>query len=106
LFQILLKVHGFQIHDLGVDVAPDLFLAKAMELKPIAVGLSCLMVGAYNSMRGTVAVLRTDPATASIPIVIGGQVNADVCQYVGADHWAADAMDGVNWCLEQFATRQ
>lgn len=103
LFQVLLKVHGFQVHDLGVDVPPEQFLARAVELKPVAVGLSGLIVSAYSAMRATISLLRADPRTAAIPLMIGGQVNAEICQYVGADYWAADAMDGVEWCLERFS---
>lgn len=101
LFQILLKVHGFGVCDLGVDVPVGKFVAKARELKPAVVGLSCLIIGAYKAMRETILLLRADPETASIPIVIGGQVNDDVCRYVGADHWSTDAIDGVNWCRER-----
>jgi methanogenic corrinoid protein MtbC1 len=100
LFQIMLNVHGFNVHDLGVDVAPAKFLEKARELKPVAVGLSCLITSAYTSMKETIALLRADEETASIPIAIGGQVNKDVCQLVGADHWSMDAMDGVRWCMQ------
>ena len=103
LFQILLTVHGFTVHDLGVDVPPEEFVAKARELKPVAVGLSCLLTGAYVSMKKTVAMLRAEPDLTAIPIVIGGQVNDDVCTFVGADHWSVDAMDGVRWCQKQVA---
>lgn len=104
LLQILLDVHGFTVHDLGVDVPAEEFVAKARELKPVAVGLSCLLTSAYNSMKETIAMFRADPELASIPIVIGGQVNSDVCAYVGADHWSVDAMDGVRWCQKQLMT--
>lgn len=104
LLQILLDVHGFTVHDLGVDVPAEEFVAKARELKPVAVGLSCLLTSAYNSMKETIAMFRADPELASIPIVIGGQVNSDVCTYVGADHWSVDAMDGVRWCQKQLMT--
>jgi methanogenic corrinoid protein MtbC1 len=99
LLQIVLKVNGFTVHDLGVDVAPSEFVAKAKELKPMVIGLSCLIIGAYKAMKRTVALLRADPETASIPIIIGGQVNSDVCSYVSADHWSTDAVDGMNWCI-------
>ena len=103
LFQILLNVHGFTICDLGVDVAPQEFLTKAREIKPVAIGLSCLIISAHTSMKETVSLLRADPECNNIPIIIGGQVNQDVCRYVGADHWSEDAMQGVNWCLQQLA---
>lgn len=103
LFEIFLQVHGFTVHDLGVDVAPAEFVASARELKPVIIGLSCLVVGSYRVMKETVAALRADPDTRDIPIVIGGQVNGEVCHYVGADHWSSDAMDGVRWCQQQVA---
>ncbi len=99
LLEIVLKVNGFSVYDLGVDVPPAEFVAKARELRPMVIGLSCLLNGAYKAMKKTVAMLRADPETASIPIIIGGQVNSDVCSYVSADHWSTDAMDGMNWCI-------
>lgn len=101
LFQLMLDVHGFSVSDLGVDVPAETFLEQARLLKPRIVGLSCLITGAYASMKETIALLRAHPNTAAIPIVIGGQVNAEVCQMVGADHWSVDAMDGVRWCQKQ-----
>ncbi len=101
LFQILLNVHGFTVYDLGVNVPAAEFVAKAREVKPTVVGLSCLLIGAYASMKETIALLRSTPDIASIPIIIGGQVSEDVCRHVEADTWAVDAMDGVRWCLQQ-----
>lgn len=106
LFQMLLTVHGFTVHDLGVDVPPAVFAAKAREIRPAAIGLSCLLVSAYESMKNTVDLLNTDAELASIPVVIGGQVSEDVCKYVGADHWSMDAMDGVRWCQQQVAVKK
>ena len=103
LFNILLTVHGFTVNDLGVDVPPTEFLAKAHELKPDVIGLSCLLINAHTSMKQTIALLRADPKLKSIPIIIGGQVNQDVCDYVGADAWSMDAMDGVRWCQNRLA---
>lgn len=101
LFQILLNVNGFTVYDLGVNVPPEEFVEKAREVKPTVVGLSCLLISAYASMRETINMIRSDPEISAIPIIIGGQVSADVCKLVGADSWAADAMDGVHWCLRQ-----
>ncbi len=101
LFQILLNVHGFTVHDLGVDVPPMDFVEKARELKPVAVGLSCLIMSAHASMKETIRLLREDPELQQIPIIIGGQVSEDVCKFVGADNWSEDAMDGVHWCLQK-----
>lgn len=101
LFKILLTVHGFSVHDLGVNVPPADFVVKAREVKPAVIGLSCLLINAYASMKQTIFQIRANEEIGRTPIIIGGQVNQDVCKYVDADRWAADAMDGVRWCLAQ-----
>lgn len=106
LFQILLNVHGFTVYDLGVNVPAADFVEKAREVKPTVIGLSCLLINAYASMRETIVLLRSDPEIASIPVIIGGQVSSDVCKMVQADYWAVDAMDGVRWCLQKVEERE
>jgi methanogenic corrinoid protein MtbC1 len=40
----------------------------------------------------------------SIPVIIGGgSINDQVCQYVGADYWIVNAMDGVRLCQRLLA---
>jgi methanogenic corrinoid protein MtbC1 len=95
---MLLKCYGFSVTDLGVDVAPADFLAQARRLKPDLIGLSGLLTSSYDAMKETIALIRHsgDRALTSVPIVIGGnQLNEQVCQYVGGDHWVTDAMSGV-----------
>jgi methanogenic corrinoid protein MtbC1 len=106
LLSILLNVHGFTVIDLGVDVLPLEFLNKARELQPDVVGLSCLLIHAYASMKETIALFRADPQLKDTAIIIGGQVSQEVCKFVGADAWSMDAMDGVRWCQHYLAEHQ
>lgn len=101
MFGMLLACHGFTVTDLGVDVPPAEFAAKAIEQKPDAVGLSGLITASFEMMKETVAVLRTEAEKyhLSFPIIIGGgMIDEAVCRYVGADHWVPDAMSGVRLC--------
>jgi methanogenic corrinoid protein MtbC1 len=101
IFGMLLSCHGFEVTDLGVDVHPDIFSAKALEIKPNIVGLSGLITASFESMKATIVALRaqSEAHKLSIPIVIGGgMIDEHICQYVGADHWASDAMAGVRLC--------
>ena len=78
---LLLRCHGFTVHDLGVDVPPTEFLAQALALKPEIIGLSGLLTLSYDSMRETVELLRNsaDNQLLSTPIIIGGnQLNEQV----------------------------
>ncbi len=100
LLVMLLRVYGFNVLDLGVDVAPEEFVAQARAFQPDIIGMSGLITAAYPTMRETVDTLRAMMAAdgTRIPILLGGQVDAQVCAYVGADHWSTDAMEGVRLC--------
>ena len=103
MFGMLLTCHGFDVVDLGVDVPPDVFSAKAVEVQPDIVGLSGLITASFESMKETVTALRAQAKVhkLSFPIIIGGgMIDNQVCQYVGADYWMPDAMAGVRLCEE------
>jgi methylmalonyl-CoA mutase cobalamin-binding domain/chain len=98
---MLLACHGFTVIDLGVDVPPDEFVKQVSEQKPDIVGLSGVLSSSYETMRETVNVLRERARQdgRTFPIIIGGgTVDDQVCRYVGADYWVADAMSGVHLC--------
>lgn len=103
---MLLACHGFTVIDLGVDVPPAVFAAKAIEIKPDVVGLSGLITASFDAMKATVAALRAHAQEqhCSFPIVIGGgMIDEQVCRYVGADYWVNNAMDGVRLCQRLIA---
>lgn len=100
---MLLTSYGFTVHDLGVDVAPEDFLLKAIQVKPNIIGLSGLLTSSFEAMRETIHMIRSsgENGVSTLPIIIGGnQLNQQVCQYVGADHWVTDAMTGVRLCQQ------
>lgn len=102
LLIMLLRSHGFDVVDLGIDVAPEAFVEEARRLRPDVIGLSGLITAAYASMQETVGALRAMMVEDGlrIPIILGGQVDEQVCRFVGADHWTTDAMEGVRLCEE------
>jgi 5-methyltetrahydrofolate--homocysteine methyltransferase len=98
---MLLACHGFTVIDLGVDVPPAKFAAKAIEVKPDVVGLSGLITASFDGMKTTVETLRAQAQEhrCSFHIIIGGgMLDEQVCRYVGADYWVTNAMDGVRLC--------
>ena len=105
---MLLTCYGFTVIDLGVDVPPVEFSAKAVESKPDIVGLSGLITASFEMMRETVLMLRQEAEKHKLtfPILIGGgMIDDQVCQYVGADYWLNDAMAGVRLCQSLLADR-
>jgi methanogenic corrinoid protein MtbC1 len=102
IVSVLLGCHSFAVQDLGVDVSPSTFCRQAAQFLPHLVGLSGLVASAYEAMRETVILLRNHGYAG--PIVIGGgQLSETVCQYVGADYWTTDAVDGVELCSRLIA---
>lgn len=106
MFGMLLACHGFEVIDLGVDVPPDVFAAKAIETKPDIVGLSGLITASFETMKETISALREEALRHGLafPVIIGGGMSDNqVRQYVGADYWMPDAMAGVRLCEELLA---
>lgn len=97
IVNMLLSCHDFVVHDLGVHVSPTVFVEQAAQVRPHLVGLSGLLTSSYDAMRETIALLRVRGYQEPI-IIGGGQLNEEVCQYVGADHWTTDAVTGVELC--------
>lgn len=102
IFKELVRVHGFAVHDIGVDVPPSKFLEAIREFKPDIVGLSCLITAAYKSMQEIIALLKENTPEELAPraYLIGGRVNDFLCKEVGADYWTNDAMNGVRLCQQ------
>lgn len=106
IVEILLRSHGFTVHDLGVDVPPEDVAREAASLQPDIVGLSGLLTVAASGMERTVSVLRPVEQTLGrpLPIIIGGgMVNESVMKATGADLWANDAAVGVRLIRERLA---
>jgi methanogenic corrinoid protein MtbC1 len=108
MLSMLLTSHGFVVIDLGVDVPPEVFVQRAIAEQPDVVCLSCLISSAFESMRTTVDQLKAHRTAeqVTLPILIGGgMIDEHLVRYIGADHWAVDAMDGVRLCHRLVAER-
>jgi methanogenic corrinoid protein MtbC1 len=108
LVNVLLRCHGFTVHDLGVDVAPADFVAEILAIQPEVVGLSGLVVFSHESMRETIDLLRDQaPHGRRVPPIVigGGMIDEQVRRYVGADYWVGDAMSGVYLCQRLVAQK-
>jgi dimethylamine corrinoid protein len=92
---MLLRCHRFTVHDIGVDIPPEVFLKSINQYKPDVIGLSGLIITAFDSMRSTIRLLRE--AGIQTPVIIGGgTIDEEVCNYTGANYWVNSAEDGVN----------
>ncbi|MHA2380047.1 MAG: cobalamin B12-binding domain-containing protein [Candidatus Thorarchaeota archaeon] len=91
-----LKSNGFDVHDLGEDVAPETFIEKLKESGAPILALSGLITTTHDVMRETVDALETAGLRNSVMVMIGGcDVNQEVVEYTGADAFGVDAVGAV-----------
>jgi len=92
---------GFEVRDIGVDIPAAQFVEEAREFEPDILGLSGILIPiAATSMRKTVAAVRDELAPeAKMPfVIIGGRVDQAIADYVRADSWTTDALEGARIC--------
>ena len=88
---LLLGMGGYAVHDLGIDVPVEDFVAAVRERKARIVALSGLLTLAFDSMKSTVEGIAAAGLRDQVRIMIGGAaVDANVCAYTGADGWGSD----------------
>ena len=96
----LLENQGFEVVDLGKDVAPETIVAAVEAHQPDLVGLCALMTTTLPAMEATVAQLRQ--LKTAPPVMIGGAVvTADYAGQIGADLYASDGVAAVKLAKER-----
>jgi 5-methyltetrahydrofolate--homocysteine methyltransferase len=99
IFVSLARGLGFEVMDLGVNVPVETFIEKVKEFKPDILGFSSLITPAFGPMKETVDALTGLNLRASLRVIVGGGVvTSTVKEYIGADGFTTDAMDGLNQC--------
>lgn len=94
IVKVLLENYGFDVIDLGKDVAPELILETAQEQEVRLVGLSALMTTTVVSMEETIRLLNRH--LPNCKIMVGGAVlNQEYADMIGADFYGKDAMQSV-----------
>ncbi len=99
----MLENYGFEVIDLGKDVAPETIIKTALEKDIKLIGLSALMTTTVLSMENTIRMLReTEKQQAELGkdikfvIIAGGAVlTPEYATKIGADYYGKDAMTTV-----------
>jgi MerR family transcriptional regulator, light-induced transcriptional regulator len=92
----LVRIHGFDVLELGADVPPAAFVAAtARAPRLVAVGIGVTGAERWDAVRATISALRDHDH--DVPILIGGQavLNAEIADLAGATAWAADGREAV-----------
>jgi 5-methyltetrahydrofolate--homocysteine methyltransferase len=97
LVGIMLKGAGFEVIDLGHDVAPEAFVDAAVRESASLIGMSALLTTTMTRMKEVVALLRERGLAGKVRTIVGGApVSADFARDIGADDYACDAATAVD----------
>ncbi len=97
----LLRVQGFEVVDLGIDVPTDNIIDAVKEHKPAILGLSALLTLTMTKMGEIIEVLKAVNLREKVKVIVGGTpVTSEFAASIDADHCAVNALEGVKKCLE------
>ena len=96
LVGMMLSTSGFEVHDLGVDVAPDRFVEAAKEHDADIVGVSALLTTTMAGQRTVVEALVTAGLRERVRVIVGGAPASESwAKEIGADGYSEDAIGAV-----------
>jgi len=94
---MMMEGAGFEVIDLGADVAPEAFIKAVKEERPDIVGMSALLTTTMRSMDHTIQALEEAGLRESVKIMVGGApLTSDFAKQIGADAYASNAPAAVD----------
>ncbi len=91
LVAMMLEGSGFEVMDLGVDVAPEKFVQAVREGAQV-LGFSALLTTTMSNMEATLQALKNAGLRDQVKVMVGGApVTQDYANKIGADGFAPDA---------------
>ena len=89
---IMMEGAGFEVIDLGKDVATEAFVEAVKKEKPDILGMSAMLTTTMPAMDRTIEALEEAGLRDSVKVMVGGvTVTADFAQQIGADGYASNA---------------
>src|SRR5450432_1343008 len=96
LVNIMLEGAGFEVIDLGVQVAPEKFIAAIQEHEPDIVGFSAFLTTTMPMFKANMNALEKAGLRDKVIVMVGGApVTQEYADAVGADGYASDASQAV-----------
>ncbi len=96
LCNTMLEGAGFTVHDLGVNVPPEVFVEAIQEHKPQVVGMSAFLTTTMPMFKTNIEAIKTAGLREQVKIIVGGApVTQEYCDHVGADGYAPEASSTV-----------
>ena len=94
---LMFKAAGFEVHDLGKDVAPSTFVKAAKETNANIIAISALMTTTMPAQKDILEFLTAEGMrNECIVLVGGGPVSQKWAEDIGADGYAKTAKEAVD----------
>ena len=107
LVNIMFEGAGFEVIDLGVQVAPEKFVDAIKEHQPDIVGFSAFLTTTMPMFKANINALQKSGLRDQVIVMVGGApVTQEYADVVGADGYAADASAAVVRAKELIAQRR
>ena len=107
LVNIMFEGAGFQVIDLGVQVAPEKFVDAIIEHEPDIVGFSAFLTTTMPMFKANINALKKAGLRDKVLVMVGGApVTQEYDDVVGADGYAADASAAVVMAKKLIAARR
>ncbi|MFA4897876.1 corrinoid protein [Microbacterium sp.] len=91
-----LRANGYEVFDLGRDIAADKFIAAAEEKGADVIGMSALLTTTMREQTRVLAALDAAGLRSKYKVIVGGGASTQQwADKIGADAYAEDANDGV-----------
>jgi 5-methyltetrahydrofolate--homocysteine methyltransferase len=96
LVGIMLKGAGYEVVDVGTDVAPDVFVDTAEAERATVIGLSALLTTTMTGMKEVVELVKSRGLQGKVKVIVGGApLSKAFADEIGADAYGYDAGNAV-----------
>jgi len=107
LCNIMLEGAGFEVIDLGVNVAPERFIAEIENHQPDIVGFSAFLTTTMPMFKANINALEKAGMRDQVIVMVGGApVTQEYADAVGADAYSPDASSAVKKAKELIEHRR
>lgn len=96
LVGMMLEGAGFKVINLGIDIAPEKFVALLKENKVDILAMSALLTTTMLNMKDTIELIKEEGLRDKVKVIVGGApVSQEFADEIGADGFAPDAASAV-----------
>jgi 5-methyltetrahydrofolate--homocysteine methyltransferase len=94
-----LRADGYEVHDLGVNVSTDKFIAKVKEVTPDLLMLSAFTTSTKAALVDIIDTLKAEGLRDKVKVISGGASHsAELADEVGVDGFASDVKSSLEVC--------